>query len=92
MLSEKDSISKIIPVTTNLTVLTMSIGFSFSDLVVCGQLAQNVWRGCREAPEDFRAVTLEVASLHLVLKEARENSPQFEREQKGGLGTADKRM
>ena len=52
----------------------MSFGFSVSDVAVCVQLAQKVWRGCREAPRDFRAVCIEVASLHLVLNEARETA------------------
>ena len=60
--------------TTNLTALTMSFGVSASDFVLCVQLAHNLWRGCREAPSDFRAVCTEVASLHLVLNEARETA------------------
>ena len=52
----------------------MSIGASFSDVLLCVQLAHRVWKGCREAPRDFRAVSIEVASLHLVLHEAKETA------------------
>lgn len=52
----------------------MSFGISVSDILLCVQLAHKVWKGCREAPRDFRAVSIEVASLHLVLNEARETA------------------
>ncbi len=52
----------------------MSFGGSASDIFFCVQLARKVWKGCREAPDDFRAVSTEVASLHLVLNEARETA------------------
>ena len=52
----------------------MNFGFSASDVVFCVQLAHKVWKGCRDAPDDFRAVSTEVASLHLVLNEARETA------------------
>lgn len=52
----------------------MSLGFSASDVLLCVQLAHKVWKGCRDAPADFRAVSTEVASLHLVLNEARETA------------------
>ena len=60
--------------TINLTAFTMSFGGSVSDVLVCYQLAQKVWKGCREAPNGFKAVCTEVASLHLVLNEARETA------------------
>ena len=50
----------------------MSFGFSISDFVICLQLARKVWRDCRDAADDFRAVATEVASLKLVLKEVHE--------------------
>ena len=50
----------------------MSFGYSVGDFVLCAQLSQRVWRECRDAPEDFRAVSSEVASLQLVLKEVRD--------------------
>lgn len=52
----------------------MSFGASASDVLLCYQLAHKVWKGCREAPSDFKAVCTEVASLHLVLNEARETA------------------
>ncbi|KAK4691981.1 hypothetical protein P7C71_g5133, partial [Lecanoromycetidae sp. Uapishka_2] len=50
----------------------MSFGASASDLIVCIQLAHKIWRGCRDAPDDFRIVSTEVAGLQLVLKEVQE--------------------
>lgn len=50
----------------------MSFGASASDLVVCIQLAHKIWRGCRDTPDDFRAVSTEVAGLQLVLKEVQQ--------------------
>ena len=58
--------------TINLTALTMSFGVSASDVLLCVQLAHKLWKGCRDAPAEFQAVSTEVASLHLVLNEARE--------------------
>lgn len=50
----------------------MSFGYSAGDFVLCAQLAHRVWRDCRDAPEDFRVVSTEVASLQLVLKEVQD--------------------
>ena len=50
----------------------MSFGYSSGDLILCVQLARKVWRECRDAPEDFRAVSTEVASLQLILKEVQD--------------------
>ena len=55
----------------------MSFGVSASDVLLCVQLAHKVWKGCREAPRDFRAVSIEVASLHLVLHEAKETADEL---------------
>ena len=50
----------------------MSFGYGTGDLIFCIQLAHRVWRECRDAPEDYRAVSTEVASLQLVLKEVQD--------------------
>ena len=47
----------------------MSFGFGVGDCICCIKLAHKVWKNCRDAPEDFRAVSTEVASLELVLKD-----------------------
>lgn len=51
----------------------MNFGYSVGDFVICIQLAHKVWRECRDAPDEFRAVSTEVASLQLVLKEVQES-------------------
>jgi len=56
----------------------MSIGSSPSDFIACIHLAQKVWRRCRDAPEGFRAVSTEVASLQLVLGEVQESVSGYE--------------
>ena len=63
--------------TTSLTALTMSFGGSASDVLLCVQLAHRVWKACREAPRDFQTVSIEVASLHLVLHEAKETAHEL---------------
>jgi hypothetical protein len=50
----------------------MSFGFSIGDFVAVGNLAWQVWKSCKDAPESFRNVSQEVLSLHAVLKEIEE--------------------
>jgi hypothetical protein len=50
----------------------MSFGFSVSDFIGVGQLAWQVYKSCKEAPESFKNVSQEVLSLHAVLKEVEE--------------------
>lgn len=50
----------------------MSFGFGVGDCITCVKLAHKVWRNCRDAPDDFRAVSSEVASLELVLNDVKE--------------------
>lgn len=63
----------------------MSFGYSSGDFILCIQLAHRIWRECRDAPEDFRAVYTEVASLQLVLKEVQdavhEREPSLSKQQ-----------
>ena len=47
----------------------MSFGFSISDFIAVGELALRVYRAYRDAPEQFAAISTEVGSLHLILKE-----------------------
>lgn len=47
--------------------VTMGFGTSISDVLLCVQLAQNVWQDCRNASSRFGAVTAEVANLEAVL-------------------------
>ncbi|KAL8712822.1 MAG: hypothetical protein Q9220_003030 [cf. Caloplaca sp. 1 TL-2023] len=51
----------------------MSIGFSLGDFVAVGQLAWSVYKSSKEAPESFTNVSLEVLSLHAIIKEFGDN-------------------
>ena len=50
----------------------MSFGFSVSDVLICIQLAHKVWRDCRDAPEEFKAVSVEVQHLELFLNDSKD--------------------
>ncbi|KAL8789585.1 MAG: hypothetical protein Q9213_001021 [Squamulea squamosa] len=47
----------------------MSFGYSVIDFVAVGKLAWCVYKSCREAPESFANISLEVLSLHAIIKE-----------------------
>ena len=51
----------------------MSFGFSVGDFITVGQLAWNVYKSCQDAPESFSNISIEVLSLHAVLKSAEES-------------------
>ena len=51
---------------------TMSFGYSVGDFLAVGQLAWKVYKSCRDAPESFNNISLEVLSLHALLKEVEE--------------------
>ena len=50
----------------------MSFGHSFRDFIALGTLAWCVYKSCKGTPEAFGDISLEVLSLHTVLKEAEE--------------------
>jgi hypothetical protein len=50
----------------------MSFGYSVGDFIALGTLAWSVYKSCKDAPEAFENISLEVLSLHGVLKEAEE--------------------
>jgi predicted transcriptional regulator len=50
----------------------MNFGYSLGDFVTVGQLAWNVYKSCKEAPDSFANISNEVLSLHIVLKEVEE--------------------
>ncbi len=50
----------------------MSFGFSVSDFVTVPTFAWTVYKSCKESSDDFRNISTEVASLHVVLKETEE--------------------
>jgi hypothetical protein len=50
----------------------MSFGYSAGDFLAVGQLAWAVYKSCRDASESFNNISIEVLSLHAVLKEVEE--------------------
>ena len=50
----------------------MSFGYSVGDFIAVGQLAWTVYKSCRDAPESFNNISVEVLSLHALLKEVEE--------------------
>ena len=47
----------------------MSFGFGVGDIVTISTLAWKVFKSCKDASEDFKNLSGEVVSLHVVLKE-----------------------
>ncbi|KAL8696910.1 MAG: hypothetical protein Q9224_002554, partial [Gallowayella concinna] len=47
----------------------MSFGYSVVDFVAISTLAWSVYKSCKEAPGSFANVSLELLSLHAVVKE-----------------------
>jgi len=47
----------------------LSFGFSIGDFIAIGDLALKVYRQYHDAPAQFAAISTEVGSLHLVLKD-----------------------
>lgn len=47
-------------------------GFGVGDFVAVGTLAWSVYKSCKAAPESFENISMEVLSLHAVLKESEE--------------------
>jgi len=50
----------------------MSFGYSVGDVIAIGQLAWKVYKSCKDAPESFANISMEVLSLHALLKEVEE--------------------
>jgi hypothetical protein len=50
----------------------LSFGFSISDFIAVGNLAWQVWKSCKDAPESFKNISQEVLSLYAVLREIEE--------------------
>lgn len=51
----------------------MSFGYGVGDCIAVGQLSWNVYKSCRDAPESFGNISMEVLSLHAVLKTVEES-------------------
>jgi hypothetical protein len=46
----------------------MSFGISFSDFVILGQLAFGIYQRCHDAPEELRALCIDIANLRNVVE------------------------
>jgi chromosome segregation ATPase len=55
----------------------MSFGVGLGDVVQISRLAWNVYKSCKESSEDFRRLSSEVASLHVILKETEDYINEF---------------
>ncbi|KAI1482255.1 hypothetical protein K445DRAFT_376914 [Daldinia sp. EC12] len=55
----------------------MSFGVGFGDLVLASKLAWNVYKACKDSGENFKRLSSEVASLHVVLKETQDYIDEF---------------
>lgn len=49
--------------------LIMSFGYSIGDFIAVGELALKIYRDYRDAPAQFSAISTEVGSVYLVLKD-----------------------
>lgn len=52
------------------------IGLSVGDIFLISSLAWRVYRLCRDSSNEFKALSTEVASLHIVLKETEDQIQQ----------------
>jgi len=52
--------------------MPVSLGYGVGDIIAVATLAWNVYKSCKDAPESFRNIAFDVASLHAVLKEVEE--------------------
>jgi hypothetical protein len=50
----------------------MSFGVGAGDLIAIGTLAWGLYKSCKESSDEFKRISHEVASLHVVLKETEE--------------------
>ena len=51
----------------------MSFGFSVGDFCTVTTLAWQIYKACKDSSDDFKNLSNEVASLHIVLKESSEH-------------------
>ena len=51
----------------------MSFGFSVGDFCTVTTLAWQIYKACKDSSDDFKDLSNEVASLHIVLKESFEH-------------------
>ncbi|KAH8597323.1 hypothetical protein B0O99DRAFT_593060 [Bisporella sp. PMI_857] len=56
----------------------MSFGFSVGDFLAVGQLAWQVYRKCKTAPSEFKSVSSQLVSLHIVIKDVHATIEEWE--------------
>jgi hypothetical protein len=55
----------------------MSFGIGIGDIFLLSKLAWDIYIACKESNDDFRRLSTEVASLHVVLKETEVYMQEF---------------
>jgi hypothetical protein len=53
-------------------ISTMSFGVGAGDIITIGTLSWNLYKNCKDSSNEFKRISGEVASLHVVLKETEE--------------------
>jgi hypothetical protein len=66
----------------------MSFGVGADDIILIANLAWNLYKSCKDSSDEFKRISHEVASLHVVLKETEEYLEQS----KGLSPTRDQRL
>ena len=56
----------------------MSFGFGIGDFMAVGQLAWQVYRKCKTAPSEFKTISSQLISLHIVIKDVNETIEEWE--------------
>jgi hypothetical protein len=56
----------------------MSFGFSVSDFITVGQLAWQVYRKCKSASSEFKAISAQLISLHIVIRDVNETIEEWD--------------
>jgi hypothetical protein len=55
----------------------MSFGFSIGDFVCVGQLAWQIYRKCKSASSEFKSISSQLISLHIVFKDVNETIEEW---------------
>jgi hypothetical protein len=50
----------------------MNAGYGVGDVIAVSNLAWSVYKSCKDAPQEFKKISRDVSSLHVVLKETGE--------------------
>jgi hypothetical protein len=50
----------------------MSFGFGIGDFLAVGQLAFRVYRRCKDSAEQYKAASIDLANMHIAIKDVTE--------------------